>query len=199
MAFELAGRNCLVVGEFNQAIVRPNWLVKNGIMKDGEVQHVLSDHPSLMRTFRFGGYEWHIGADRLSLNATVPTEGDPGAVLSRLLEVLPHTPVSGLGQNFLFQSPTVSEALIPHLGKLSPDRFARKFEHEAALSSQAIFSLPTRDEYRLQIKVIVEPDKHTIDLNFHFAVKDAEAAIQAAKRSEEFRSTAERVIEALTE
>ena len=184
MSFELAGRNCVVAGEFNQAIIKPSWLLSAEIMPDGQVGFSLSDRAGMPRTFNFGGFEWQVAADRFILR-TPGALPSPGPVVAKVLRKLPHTPVSGLGHNFLFQREGIEPHLMPCLGKQGPEELARHLQSAEFLETSWSLVLPVRDGFRLTIKTVVEPPKQTIDLNFHFALNDAKAAVSAAERAEE--------------
>ena len=202
MAFQKVAQNTVVRGEFNRAIIRPDWLVKMDVVLDGEVSMGLSFRPAAARSFRFAGFDWEVGADRLVLKPQAPEFQDPGPTVAKILELLPHTPLTAIGHNFLFHgSGDIDPKLFPQLGPLAPNDVAQQIETgtTAVISSWSI-TLDSAKGYRLTAKVMLEPTNQKIDVNFHFALTDSASAraIEAAERFSECGQRAQELVAALS-
>lgn len=193
----LVGRNVVVRGEFNRAIVTPKWLVGQEILEDGEVQAVLTDHPNAARLFTFGEFKWHVGPDRLMARGLDPEANDPGPIIARILDKLPHTPVTAIGHNFLFEvasDPSIS----PLLGARSGQEVARSLELDLT-RSEATFVMRSDENSSVTVKATVEKSDSKLDLNFHFQVTTADEAKRSANASDEMRGRAVEIVRRIIE
>lgn len=198
MAFDLVQRNTVVRGEFNAAIIRPRWLVNQGLFQHGEAGFQLSDRPGGPRVFNFHEYQWEIGQDRLVLTCRDVHAGDPGECVARILKILPHTPVTAVGHNFVFESSEIIDAICPHIGRFAGNDLAELLGHDLAKSDGAVV-LSIDDERSLTIRVFAESPTQKIDLNFHYAASDTRAAQEAARTSQRCLERAREIVKRLTE
>ena len=196
MPFELIARNILVRGEFNRAIIQPRWLTQQGVTPDGNVEILMSDSPGMPRVFRFQEVKWEVGPDRLVLTPSDAKGRDPGPLVARILELLPHTPVTALGHNFLFESSETSLSITPCLGQRTAAALARQLGGELAQGGWSIV-ISTDAKTRITAKVLEEPDRQRIDLNFHHVVTDASEAKLAAGGSAECLTRAKELLATL--
>ncbi|MHC4698783.1 MAG: hypothetical protein ACYTFA_18800 [Planctomycetota bacterium] len=196
MPFELTGRNIVVRGDFNRAIIRPKWLIRQGILPEGDVEFAVSDAADMPRLFKFAGFQWTVAHDRLVVKPIVPDEGDPGPTVARVLEILEHTPVSAVGHNFIFENPEPDSSLEVRLGERSAARIGEQLGHEVRTSTCEVRLSVGEDQF-LTAKLIAEGLKQTMDLNFHFVAPVAEAAVNAAKESARCSARAREVLKAL--
>lgn len=113
----LDGWNIVVLGHWDPLILTPRWVGEH--LASGEVNVELPAHARLPPRLNFDGVATLVVEGRL---VVAPHKADrPGLAAAekmvvRLLELLPHTPVNGLGVNFqwlLPRSGKVADALRP--------------------------------------------------------------------------------------
>lgn len=197
MAFELKGRNTIVRGEFNRAIIGPKWLVDQRVSPDDKVELAVSDSADMPRLFRFAGFHWTVAHDRLVVQSVSPQDDDPAPKIAEVLRILKHTPVSGTGHNFLFESTEPEPCLETHLGDWSAARIGEELGHELRKSTYEV-RLSTGEHQSLTVKIVTDLAKQSVDLNFHFDTPDAQAAANAADESASCRERADEVLKTLT-
>jgi len=194
MAYNLLGRNVIVRGEFNKAIIHPKWLVEQNIMAEGDVQFLLSDTPGMSRRFKFSGYDWEVGEHRLVVKAEKEIEVDPGPMVGQVLGLLPHTPTIAVGHNFLYELDEFYEALKPHLGSRDCDQLSDYLNGEFRQSESSIV-LGTGEGSRVSLRSILEPQNLKVDFNFHFDSSNAREAVPLCGRGDESRLRAEEILD----
>ena len=195
MPFKLVNRNIVVIGEFNAAIIKPAWLVKQKIFGDGPVEVRLRENPGA-HLFKFHDLEWLVGHDRLVIRSLPHVTVDVGAKVARILLDLPHTPVTAIGHNFQFESATVETALDARLGeRIAKDIALTVGEGLRQATWQAVVS--TGDRTTLTLRIVTEKAKQLIDLNFHSEAVSAEEAATAADKSRDYYSRATEVVGSL--
>src|ERR1700741_542830 len=93
-----------VLGSWNPSILTPEWLHKCGVIEALPVKRELTlDLATHRITFTADDLTWLVDQNRLELRLGAP--GDVGRYASRILGLLPHTPVRGIGTNFVFLCP----------------------------------------------------------------------------------------------
>ena len=91
----------VIIGRFNKYIVTPGWLSDYKVCPDGDdADYGEPDYFLDESTFSYGGFEWEVGANRLGVSSGLGGV-DCGAVASRVLALLSHTPVDAVGNNFI--------------------------------------------------------------------------------------------------
>lgn len=98
LTLELA--QTVAIGAFNPYVITPDWLVKYGIcLKDDLNVRLVAIGEGA--AFQFGPVEWQVDNRRLSVSSA-QRDADCGGMVSRVLSLLPHTPVQAVGHNFHF-------------------------------------------------------------------------------------------------
>lgn len=105
MALTLELAQTVAIGAFNPSIITPDWLVRFGVYpKEGEygVRLVpLDGGVAFDFEVESGSVQWQVDLQRLSVSTSDPGF-DCGQAISRVLKLLPHTPVQAIGHNFHF-------------------------------------------------------------------------------------------------
>jgi hypothetical protein len=197
MPLALSSRNIVVAGEFNRAIIQPKWLIDRKILPVGPIEMLVSDRPDMPRVFNFGGYHWEVGISRLMLRPTDPAN-DPGVLVGTILEILPHTPVSAIGHNFLFHAEQRIQNLEPHLGSRSSRSFVPALGTEIGRSDFVLVA-STSERARLTVKVTDEQSGTKVDLNFHTDTPSHDDVLTTASQGAELRRRADEIIRLVAE
>jgi len=185
MSLKLTQVDTVVAGQFNPHIINPVWLVKQEIVEGEEEAKYRGTVDISERETRFGfevgGYRWQVSNYRLVVRSS--SCEDPGPVVRRVLEDLPHTPIHAVGHNFKYESP-LSEwnAGLPQLGALSAERFRERFELRQA---EWGVSLGCDGGVTLKVNVSVDESSAAISFNFH---REAGSAEVASKHTEQFEA-----------
>src|SRR3954465_5160936 len=91
----------VAIGAFNPYVITPAWLVKYSICTRDEEVNVRMVPLGEGAAFEFGPIQWQIDGQRLSVSSA-DRNVDCGNLVSRVLDLLPHTPVQAMGHNFQF-------------------------------------------------------------------------------------------------
>jgi hypothetical protein len=178
--FVLDSAACVAAGRFNPAILVPEWIVKQGILPDTDVE-LMSAMGSAMTTFNMCGLQWRANLTRLEVLAE--REGaDPGEFVARLLEQLEHTPLRAVGSNFRYS--VMSPADAGALYSLASSSILKKLEANAraTLNGTAIAEYAHEDSV-LRLSLIFEREAvSAVDFNFNRESVTARDAAAAARR-----------------
>ncbi|MBX9656382.1 hypothetical protein K2Y11_22430 [bacterium] len=115
--FRFENGNCIALGAFNVYIIQPGWLIDQGIVQQptGMLVESSMERPG----FRFKGVTkgdmkstWMINPDRIIVESGDAKE-DCGTYIAKVLEKLPWTPLTAIGNNFAFSAPSESLPSLP--------------------------------------------------------------------------------------
>ncbi|WP_422932209.1 hypothetical protein [Singulisphaera sp. PoT] len=105
LTLELA--QAVAIGAFNPYVVTPEWLVRFGVYpKKGQCRFRLVPLGNgTAFEFKHGSaqIDWQVDNQKLSV-ASADRSIDCGMTVSKVLELLPHTPVQAIGHNFHFSA-----------------------------------------------------------------------------------------------
>ena len=184
---KIALGTCVLAGNLNPAILRPDWLVKNKVLPDGAWTSELGLGPAgVSMKFTMADLSWTAGLERLQVEAT-SEKADPGAFVAEILKHLSHTPVRAVGNNF---QADVSER------KVLSQAFRAEFLDQVAggdtlVSTTVGLKVNHGDAIvNLNLTFNASSDLQDVRLNFHRDVKDADAAIRAARNWSDDRNEA---------
>ncbi|MDQ7781800.1 MAG: hypothetical protein RDU20_02910 [Desulfomonilaceae bacterium] len=172
--------NIFLAGLWNTAIFSPQWMAKE--LKE------LHDGSSMSVEFAASprGVQLKFSTDRLvvtpeasSLIITTKTTEDESlrlaeALAERILETLPHTPVSAFGINFAFRDRELDQGLAS-LFRLSDAEGLAEHGH-IPLSLSIKRSIKWEDAVLNVTLTASEEESLYVDLNFHHEVNDAKEA-----------------------
>jgi hypothetical protein len=96
-------KSCVVVGTLNPGIIEPGWLCANNIIAGdtSEWEVELSSDGDGLPTFLHPDFRWQCLRDRLTVTAL--GEKNPGEAVAGVFQILKHTPLRGVGNNFTFE------------------------------------------------------------------------------------------------
>jgi hypothetical protein len=195
MAFVLASSSCVVSGRLNPAILVPEWIVKQGIFPDGEVE-LMSAMGSGMTAFNMCGLRWHANLARLDVVAE--REGaDPGDFVAQVLGRLEHTPIRAVGSNFQYSVTSPAEGA--RLFALAQFTLLKRLESDSRspLDGTAVADYSYEDAV-MRVSLMFERDTVTIvDFNFNRESASAKDAAVAARRWSSDKAETQNVLKTL--
>ena len=172
----------VAIGAFNPYIVTPGWLVRYGFYGQIGVVNIQLVPIGEGAAFTFGSTRWQVDNQRLSVSSS-DRNVDCGGLVSRVLQLLPHTPVGAVGHNFHFVTTKEDWAVrpTPRLGSRS------LFDLEDAEQERWVGAF-RRDGVRIEATLACEVDAVAVLFNHHrtmnlermFEAKTAEEQIQPA-------------------
>jgi hypothetical protein len=206
-----AGSVAVVVAhQFNPSIVRESWLLRHGILEEGNLQEgsIFTDMLVQVRSLQFHLF---LIPDLMQFVPAVPADQQQQLIVNKvgaIIRTLPETPYRALGLNFNWHF-TPDDGDMPRLTRslfcIPPDPLYRRFTAQDArfgaylskdfagfrltLSILPIQFPPNADEHRLQFA-----------FNFNFDLAEGESAAQIVDRLghwNEVRQESEEIIEVI--
>ena len=191
----LSGGACVLVGNLNPAILRPDWVVKHGILPDGGGSSGFGvGAAGITMRFTLAGLTWTPGPERLTVESE-SDDAEPGAFVARVLEKLAHTPVRAVGNNYQFSigSGDSSPSVIQHA-------FLSRFAGDKQFVGASVVVKLSHDSGAV-INATLDFDENSnlkdFKVNFHRGASDASAAAEAARKWRDDRAEALRLVERL--
>jgi hypothetical protein len=199
----------VVAGSFNPAILVPMWIAKNvvdpPIVQEFPVNMIAQiSGIGVSPKFTFNGLSYSPSFQSLVFYL----EGlDPRGcqrvcdVSARILELLPHTPVTAIGFNFGFAEDHPSVQLLQLLQASAP--FADALGHGAEIVGRNWVNVATWGDALVTLHGQIRGSTAvTLDLNFHYTVQDAAGGVAVMKRKDvyaEHLAVAEKVTAAINQ
>jgi hypothetical protein len=164
----------LALGPFNPHIITPEWLVKNKVCEDAEVE-IRFIPLSQGLAFSFKEVQWQIDS-RLLMVAS--RKANCGELVAKVVGLLPHTPVRAVGNNFHYAcgKEDWGKSPLPMLGGNRSGALADLGRVEQTRWACVI----RRDDVRIEVTVAEDEPGMAILFNFHRETKNAEEACKAA-------------------
>jgi hypothetical protein len=192
---ELIEQNMIVRGALNPAIIQPNWLVKIKVLEKGE--EVKAKFPlgtNLAPEFKSKKYRWSV--DYSILKVDILPEESPVALkefVSKVFAELGHTPVTGVGQNFVFQEKAWPKAI-----KFSSHKdwgVSQETRWGEILNLTHGVKIPIDDKELININLNQESEKTIVRFNFHSDVSNTAEVTKFSKKIEENFKLAQEILE----
>jgi hypothetical protein len=182
----------VIVGRLNPAIITPDWLESQDVCPRGNVTQLLFEieRPGYSGGLRFetDGIKWQVADTRLTVSSTDP-DRDISKVVSKVLMLLPHTPISGVGCNFHFQCDLSHwRGELPAIGDLHLKRLSDRGKALSSAIEQTI-ELDGNVRYRMRIESNRGSESIGIHCNFH---RNTQSGFQAVEAVGQFLSDRER-------
>lgn len=172
--------NIVLAGAWNPAILTPPWMCEHHIIEDTQVDVQLSMQPPSV-TYTSGGFRWNARTDRLMVEAEdVALWSQCADFAVAVLDKLPHTPLSALGVNFVFDQSAARALDVP--GQMS----ASVATHLKGEIVEEIHIVRVRQEgWTMNLKSAVSTSDPVLDFNFHCEVvnpEDVRAGLDSAQQ-----------------
>jgi hypothetical protein len=196
MPLRLVKVNSVAIGTFNMYIVRPAWLVKEGIIPEGTSLKldIGLDEATTRISVQEPRTQWLVTPSRLMIESDNARE-NCGKILWEVLSRLPHTPLRALGSNFIFEADASILAKRDAFASFRMLALPRGCRH---ISNSFRVSLE-RKSYVFNLDVIQQGEKVTLTANAHADLTEGgiKRAEEAALSFEEQRSISRRLIDRL--
>ena len=198
----------VIAGAFNPSIIIPPWIAKNVLdVPTGQnfpVQ-VLAPITGIAQLPRFTFAGLSFSPSFQNLTFYLEDLDDAGChkvcdAAARILELLPHTPVTGLGFNFGFTENQPSVRLL-QLMSVSP-AVADAVGQGAETVGRSWANLLNWDKALITVLAEIRGEEASLDLNFHYAVQSASEAQEVLKKQAVYaihRDAAQRVATTLSQ
>jgi hypothetical protein len=197
----------VLAGAFNPAILVPQWIALNALDipagQDLPVQMMAPVGPGFGQAakYMFAGLSYSPGFQ----NLTFYLEGDNNGqrvcdVAARILGLLPHTPISGVGFNFGYMEENPGVQLLELLQ--SGSSLASALGEGTEVVSRSWGNVSSWEGALVSTRAEIRGGSVTVDFNFHYSVQTAGAAATILGRTnifDENRKAAARIIELLTD
>ena len=173
------GHNIVLLGGWNRNIFTPQWVASSLGHVDEVGFQLAVDDPNLPFRISFRDYVLTVRSDRLQLYSTIVSDESLHGTRDlavRLLEMLPHTPISALGVNFAWRELDPPRSLLPlfTLDDTIPLADAGKIATDTAIKR----SFPWKESV-LNLTIALSAAGHVrVEFNFHWAVAGAVDATQ---------------------
>ena len=176
-----AHSNCTLVGSLNPAILGPEWLARQEIVRSPEAEitaNVTRGFEISRAVYKNDQYLWAVEPSRLSVEG-IEADANPGSFVASVMEKLKHTPVTAVGTNLLFELPAAvgarawSERYQVKLPGAVADRLLsheihHRFEHDTSVAT-------------IKMKV-ADSTVLTADFNFNRTVSSSPEAVEGARK-----------------
>lgn len=171
MPLSLESANIVLLGNFNPYIVSPEWLTEFGIWKARDIHLALGALRQDGVNFLGGGTEWYVSSDQLRIDSL---KDNCGEMAVKILEELPHTPVTAVGSNFVFQDETPS--------MIHPvfDSIRECIHPELKPQLLRWGTLIHKENARVDMTIVTGDQGTTVSINHHRQVTSTEGAKKAA-------------------
>lgn len=185
VAMKLEEGQALAIGPFNPHIITPEWLVKYGVCRDEEVEMRFAAM-SRGTEFNFNNLTWQVDGQRLSVGSNVENCGDYSA---KVIELLHHTPVRAVGNNFHYScaKDQWGDSPLPMIGTLGREDLTT-FGTVEQTRWMGLFSCQppqVKSEARVEVMVALGHTGVVVLFNFHREMKSTEEAQAAARMFED--------------
>lgn len=200
MSVKLHDIDAVVIGRFNPHIITPPWLVKEQIIADGQPVEAKIAIAGRTIAFQFatGEYTWNVDYNRLIVGTAKPN-GNVAAIVAKVVEKLPHTPLTAFGNNFRYGcSLTNWKGRLPKLNEAGPDNLKTYGEvHEVAWKASFGYSDNLTVNVQLNLELTKPSPSVSVSFNFHRQVANAAALIDAANQFDDDRKRCEELLNSL--
>jgi len=194
---KLIEQNIIVLGSLNPAILTPNWLARDnvGVLTKGEKVTANISFGS-NRPTEFQGEKYHWSIDYAMLKVNISPEEDPALLKDFIVNVfseLKHTPVTAIGQNFLFEEsswPKEITFLSNELWKVS-----EKSKWGPIINLVHEVKIGNGDKRNININLKNDLEKNLIRFNFHCDVTNTQEMTSFAKEIHENIKISEEILE----
>lgn len=171
---------CVVVGSLNPGIIQPEWLSSQSVIEEEPAEWELELQVGAPTpSFHDAHLRWQCKYDRLVVTSLDGT--DPGSAVARVFELLHHTPLRAVGNNFSFLIHEESErkALAARTESRAVAWLSELGYHASAYATTLQIGV---NDARLNLKIEhSDQGAHAVSFNFHRSAPNSAVAVKAAR------------------
>ena len=158
---------------------------------EGEAVHVVFQPIATgVLQFRTGPFHWKVSQDRLVVQSDA-LENTAGPIME-IVDRLPHTPVSAVGNNFNYLATAPSwDGGLPLLGNVSADRLAAEGD---IVSQSWQVELALRQGVVAKILVRIDTTNVIVSFNFHRSINSVDLVKAALRNFDDDYQTSRRLL-----
>lgn len=199
----------VIAGAWNPAILSPNWIAAQAMqLQVGENFQVQVQLPMGLGALNLGGARPRLAFEGITVSAephavTFKLAFDDEAQVqrsintaARILELLPHTPVSGFGFNFSFETDTPSQDLIRSFDSTTFLSEALS-DPNADIVRQGWAATASTESRLLSVNATYEAGKVVFNFNVHTEVTSAADAAVSLRVEQIFQQVKDEVLSVL--
>lgn len=186
----------VIAGAWNTAILSPEWVLLHGLQRQGEEPVQVLFPVGVGMIFEFprynvGDFSYVVRPDALIV-APPETNGASIAAcedaVARMVDILKHTPVSGLGHNFEFRDEAPSDGCVNGFTAARQDLVDQMPAGWEAASASISSSFRNPDgSVVININRTLDAGVHVVKFNFHHVIGSVEQALQVLRGGVEHR------------
>lgn len=175
----------VVRGSLNPAIIQPNWLSKIELIPKGQkIKGRINIGAGLPAEFNWEDhFSWVV--DSLSLKVSIPPDAPQSELskfISTIFEILNHTPVTAIGQNFIFEGKP--EELKAEFSYKKDWGIKQKKDWGTVTSLKHEITFEEGENRKINIYLIKNNEKSAVHFNFHYEAPTTEKVVEYSKESE---------------
>lgn len=171
------GFNILVLGRWNPSVFSPQWIRTNVADSDVSMAISIGDFDAPPR-LAFSNFQLFPARHALEARLSELREDDMAALgqtIARIVELLPHTPISAVGINFRFIDESNSEELAADFQFADVARIPHERYSLASSTIARRFELPDGD--KLNLSLTRDAGKLIAEFNFHTDASDVASVL----------------------
>ena len=192
VSLRIHGVDTVIVGHFNPWIIQPIWLAEQGLVDaEAEVVHVAFQPIATgVLQFQTGSFHWKVSQDRLIVQSDALV--NTAAPIIDIIDRLPHTPVSAVGNNFNYLTTAPAwDGGHPVLGNVSADQLAAVGD---IVSQSWQVELALRQGVVAKILVRIDATNVIVSFNFHRSINAPDLAKAALRNFDDDYQTSRRLL-----
>ena len=179
MPLKVQSRDMVVVGRFNPHIINPEWLRREEICESRNVNVEFGfnlDERRGIFQFVIGDFRWQVTDSRLLISSR---DENPSEMAAKVLEKLPHTPITAVGHNCLYRSESTEGMRLPQIGEL--DAATLTAGHDWKVSQLTWSCVLQLVKATFSMKVVKLVDAVEVTTNVHRDATDVGQVIEISK------------------
>ncbi|TNH40961.1 hypothetical protein [Paracoccus haeundaensis] len=186
----------VIAGAWNTAILSPEWVLRHGLQRQAEERVQVLIPAGVGMIFEFprynvGDFSYVVRPDALIVAPPETSEASIAAcedAVARMIDVLKHTPVSGLGHNFEFRDEAPSDVCVNGFTAARQDLVDQMPQGWDAASASINSSFRNHDgSVIVNISRTLDAGIHIVKFNYHHVIASVEQALQVLRGESDYR------------
>ena len=180
----------VIAGAWNTAILSPEWVLNHGLQRQAEERVEVLIPAGVGMIFEFprynvGDFSYVVRPDALIIAPPATAEAAIIAcedAVARMIDILKHTPVSGLGHNFEFRDEAPTDVCVNGFTAARQDLVDQMPPEWDAASASINSSFRNQDgSVVVNISRTLDAGIHIVKFNYHHVIGSVEQALQVLR------------------